>query len=161
MRQCDLQGPHGKAWRRTLGPKTLVAGWYIDYRGAIIDHWGWYALHAVRLDEDSAMQYPTAEHELQMLPVALPVDVDSSKWVLAGTPVLAAQIDGVGEQGVQALLDAAVIAIVRGGMAPSSSSQLSNLWLEVEQRLRNRRRRRIVEMEQQVLDEVKAKSDAK
>lgn len=160
MRPPDLQGPHGKAWRRKLGPRSLVAGWYVHYRGALLDANGWYAVNSCRLGPDAARQYPAAEHELQVIPVKEPVLVDSSKWEMIDQPVLCAQVDRIGDAGTVAFIDAVVIACVKQGLNPRSSEAVSNLWLELEERARKRRERSIKVMEQQIVDEVKAKHDA-
>lgn len=128
MRDPDLKGPAGQAWKTPIepGPHTSLALWLINVPKAH-PHWSWWTVGVIHLRDVEGLppakkHYPEAAYEFLIMalnPERCPEPVlDPSSWSFLSPADVVEQFHGMIDIEAVRLCEQAVRAIMDGRLSP-------------------------------------------
>lgn len=125
MREADVKGNHGSAWKRRSPPvgdqrNALIESWVVDWRPAGGMKREWFVIAVVHLRAGGVREFPAAEYELQVVPVRKYTDPDGPGYQPAGEPVLIGQFHGdrIGDETAGGICAVLTQTVVNAGLPP-------------------------------------------
>ena len=146
MRTPTKKGDYGKAWlrrSRAVSQTSILASWYVKYRGMDLGAHGWYAINIISLKgNDSYKTSPKAKYEVQVVQIKEP-NIDGAGWELANDHIFAAQFQADTDLAATAVSSALVVLLIDSGVNPrkhkSIQAFVENLLRSVSNRQMARR----------------------
>lgn len=156
MRDPELRGSFGMAWRRRRPPSRLAQmglldSWYFRYAGPDVSEKGMFVVSVIELiaikgEPPPYKEYPDARYEVHVARVDDTQDPDAVGFrPVEGDARLAFQFHGVNQGAAAAIARVVVSICIRGGLAPKRSRRTE--WTSVLAALIARARKRVPEGE--------------